>query len=33
MAIDNSQSHGIDLDRTDRLPILEGMEIGGGRCR
>ena len=27
MAIDNSQSHGIDLDRTDRLPILEGMEI------
>jgi hypothetical protein len=28
MAIDNSQSHGIDLDRTDRLPILEGMDIG-----
>ncbi|HEY3851125.1 MAG TPA: hypothetical protein VGL87_09160, partial [Steroidobacteraceae bacterium] len=27
MATDNSQSHGIDLDRTDRLPILEGMEI------
>ena len=27
MAIDNSQSHGIDLDRTDRLPILEGVDI------
>jgi hypothetical protein len=27
MAIDNTHSHGIDLDRTDRLPILEGVDI------
>jgi septal ring factor EnvC (AmiA/AmiB activator) len=27
MAIDNTHSHGVDLDRTDRLPILEGMTI------
>lgn len=27
MAIDNSQPQGIDLDRTDRLPILEGLHI------
>ena len=25
MSIDNSQSHDVDLDRTDRLPILEGV--------
>jgi hypothetical protein len=27
MAIDNSQSQDVDLDRTDRLPILQGITI------
>ena len=27
MAVDNSQSQDVDLDRTDRLPILQGVEF------
>ncbi len=27
MAVDNSQSQEVDLDRTDRLPILDGTQF------